>query len=153
MLLQTSLDYSIIQLGLRFERKTETESSAMKLFNAFSLLSVTFASASNHNNVADYQKRADMGNIRGQQQRFMQEEGEQELVTKTEWAECIGQDAKECASIVRSDARRHEIKNLQVRIVAPHTNDEIIDTYMKVGKLGNFWYEWRTYTVSQKQMI
>jgi hypothetical protein len=122
----------------------------MKLFNAFSLLSVTFASASYHNNVADYKNRAAMGNIRGQQQRFMQEEGEQEVVTKTEWAECIGQDAKDCARIVRHDARRHEIKNLQVRIVAPHTNDEIIDTYMKVGKLGNFCYEWRTPTLYLK---
>jgi hypothetical protein len=125
----------------------------MKLFNAFSLLSVTFASASYHNNVADYQTRADMGNTRGHQQRFMQEQGQQEVVTKTEWTECIGQTAKDCARIVRSDARRHEIKNLQVRIVAPRTKDEIIDTYMKVGKLGNLWYAWRKDTVSQEQMI
>jgi hypothetical protein len=125
----------------------------MKLLNAFSLFSVTLASASYHDNVAYYQKRAAMSNIRGQQQRFMQEEGEQEVVTKTEWTECIGQDANSCARIVRSDARRHEIKNLQVRIVAPHTNDEIIDTYMKVGKLGNFWYELSTCTASQEQII
>jgi hypothetical protein len=124
----------------------------MKLFNAFSLLSATFASASYHNNVADYQNQAAMGNIRGQQQRFMQD-GEQEVVTKTEWTECIGQDVKDCARIVRTDARRHEIENLQVRIVAPHTNGQIIDTYMKVGRFGNFWYESRTYTVSQEQMI
>jgi hypothetical protein len=112
--------------------KQKQNSITMKLFNAFSLLSVTFASASYPNNVAEYQTRAAMGNTRGHQQRLMQE-----VVTKTEWTECIGLPAKDCARIVRSDARRHEIKNLQVRIVAPRTKDEIIDTYMKVGKLGN----------------
>jgi hypothetical protein len=128
--------------------KQKQNSITMKLFNAFSLLSVTFASASFPNNVAEYQTRAAMGNTHGHHQRFMQE-----VVTKTEWTECIGLPAKDCARIVRSDARRHEIKNLQVRIVAPRTKDEIIDTYMKVGKLGNLWYEWCTDTVCQAQMI
>jgi hypothetical protein len=145
MILQTNLDYSTIQ--------QKHNSITMKLFNAFSFLSVTLASASYPNNVADYQNRVAMGNTRGHQQRFM-EEVQQGLVTKTEWTECIGLHAKDCARIVRSDARRHEIKNLQVRIVAPRTKDEIIETYMKVGKLGKLWYEWRTsYTVCQAQMI
>jgi len=58
---------------------------------------------------------------------------DEDKVTKTEWPECIGKTMRECAGLVRRDARNHEIDNLVVKVVVPRTKEEIQQTYMKVG--------------------
>jgi hypothetical protein len=65
--------------------------------------------------------------------RNLQDDPRQVKLTKTEWPECIGKRAKTCARIVRREAKRHEIKDLTVKVVVPRTKEEIRETYMKVG--------------------
>jgi hypothetical protein len=65
--------------------------------------------------------------------RNLQDDPRQVKSTKTEWPECIGSQAADCARIVRREAKRHEIKDLTVKVVVPRTKEEILGTYMKVG--------------------
>jgi hypothetical protein len=65
--------------------------------------------------------------------RNLQDDPRQVKLTKMEWPECIGMPAADCARIVRREAKRHEIKDLSVKVVVPRTKEEIRETYIKVG--------------------
>ena len=80
----------------------------------------------------DDEERIRSGMLRGQMSRILGTGVPK--VTKREWKECIGMMASDCATIVRRDAKRHEVPNLTVKVVVPRTAEEVQTTYMKVGK-------------------